>query len=457
MQRLLSFSLIAAVLSAVPARAEISYADILADPDNPALNQQFARERLASGQAKAALAAVERVLVAEPTNLGARLFRAEVLAALGADLQAEGELRALAALPLPANIKARVKTMQAQIDRRRKKFTAQANLSFGYTQNDNAANWPSDNTILFQGRPQDSEGVNRYKLPRLDTPENSADLDDYITAPAEDTVSTTVLALSGNYDLGGENWRSLFISAAGNQNGGGDTGYMDGTTSSFATGLVYKSRRFTLVPRLSHAQVENDFEERLGNYAIHGASLVTEYQAGSRNVVTLSFGQTNLRFEGDKSVNDTDTLSGSFGWESQLGKRVSATLGSFYQNVDSRGNRDLDKTLSGVNMSLRLGLARGQFLTLSGSSLETEHDNVYSQSYRRALQNGETEADGDKRADDITSTNVSYLLLGSALSPKLSNVFFTLNHQASETQSSIIGFSQERNIISARVNFTHRF
>ena len=81
---------------------------------------------------------------------------------------------------------------------------------------------------MFQGRPQDSEGVNRYKLPRLDTPENSADLDDYITAPAEDTVSTTVLALSGNYDLGGENWRSLFISAAGNQNGGGDTGYMDG-------------------------------------------------------------------------------------------------------------------------------------------------------------------------------------------------------------------------------------
>ena len=150
MKHILRLAIVALSLSAEQAQAEISYGDILADPDNPVLNQEFARQRLAGGDAKAALAAVERVLVAEPTNLGARLFRAEVLAALGADLQAEGELRALAALPLPANIKARVKNMQAQIARRRKKFTAQANLSFGYTQNDNAANWPSDNGFCFR-------------------------------------------------------------------------------------------------------------------------------------------------------------------------------------------------------------------------------------------------------------------------------------------------------------------
>ena len=63
---------LAAVSLVSPAYADITYAEILADPDNPALNQQFARERLATGDAKAALAAVERVLVAEPTNLSAR-------------------------------------------------------------------------------------------------------------------------------------------------------------------------------------------------------------------------------------------------------------------------------------------------------------------------------------------------------------------------------------------------
>lgn len=446
MKRFLSFSVIAAGLSVSAAQAEISYADILADPDNPVLNQQFARERLAGGDAKAALAAVERVLVAEPTNLGARLFRAEVLAALGADLQAEGELNALAALPLPADIKARVAAMQARIDQRRKRLTTQLNLSLGYTENDNAANWPSDNTVLLNGEPVATGGDNAYEQVLIDGTE--------VSEPVKDDAINSSLSLSGDYDLGGENWRSVFVSAATNSNSGGDTGYMDGDTSSFATGLVYKNRRFTVTPRLTHAAVKNDFEDRLGNYGIHGASLTTQYDAGSKNRITLSFGQTNLRFEGDKKSNNTDTLSGSFGWESRIGNRLTVNLGSFYQDVDSRANTDLDKKLSGASVSFRMAVLRGQFLTLGGSSIETEHDKAYSQSYDPSSQ---TAASGTKREDEIESSNISYLLLGSVLSPILSNVFFTLNHQASETDSNIVGFSQEREVISARANFSYRF
>ena len=91
----LSLALLPAPFVSSAMAQEISYADILADPDNAKLNEKFAQQRLAQGDAKAALAAVERVLVSDPTNLGARLFRAEILAALGADLQALGELRAL--------------------------------------------------------------------------------------------------------------------------------------------------------------------------------------------------------------------------------------------------------------------------------------------------------------------------------------------------------------------------
>ena len=49
MKHILRLAIVALSLSAEQAQAEISYADILADPDNPALNQQFARERLAGG------------------------------------------------------------------------------------------------------------------------------------------------------------------------------------------------------------------------------------------------------------------------------------------------------------------------------------------------------------------------------------------------------------------------
>ena len=449
MKRLMHYSILATALSVLPAQAEISYTDILADPDNPALNQQFARERLAGGDAKAALAAVERILVAEPTNLAARLFRAEILAALGADLQAEGELRALAALPLPADIKARVKKLRSNIAQRQQRVSFQANLSLGYSENDNATNWPSDNTVLLNGDAVATIGDNAYEIVLIDGTATAE--------PVKDDTLNSMISLSGSYDLGGENWRSVFLSSAMNRSDGGNSGYLDGDTSNFTAGLVYKNRRFTITPRLSHAVVENDYETRLGHYAIHGASVTTQYQAGSRNLVTLSFGHTNLRFDGDKKRNDTDTLSGSFAWESTLSKRFSATLAGFYQNVDARGNRDLDKTVFGSSLSLRVGLARGQFLTLSASAMESEHDNVYSQSYRRAQQDSETEADGDIREDDISGSTVSYLLLGGALSPKLNNVFFTLNHQSNETDSNIIGFSQERYIVSARVNYSYRF
>lgn len=446
MTRFLNYSILAASLTVLPAQAEISYADILADPDNPVLNQQFARERLAGGDAKAALAAVERVLVAEPTNLGARLFRAEVLAALGADLQAEGELRALAALPLPADIKTRVEAIQASISQRRKRFNLQANLAFGYTENDNAANWPSDNTVLLNGEAVPTSGDNAYEIVLIDGAE--------VSEPLKDDTVNSLLALTGSYDLGSENWRSVFISTAMNTNSGGESGYMDGETISVATGLVYKNHRFTVTPRLTHAKVDNDYEDRLGSYGIHGASLMTQYQAGRKNLITLSVGQTNLRFDGDKKSNDTDTLSTSFGWESRLGNRLTVHLSGFVQDVEARSNKDLTKSLTGTSLSLRMALMRGHFLTLGGSAIETEHEHVYSQSYNPAT---ETEADGKKRKDEITGTNLSYLLLGSVLSPKLSPVFFTVTYQSNETESNTIGFSQERDVLSARVNFSYRF
>ena len=67
----------------------------------------------------------------------------------------------------------------------------------------------------------------------------------------------------------------------------------------------------------------------------------------------------------------------------------------------------LTKSLTGT-ISLRMALMRGHFLTLGGSRAETEHEHVYSQSYNRIGGETETEADGKKRKDEITGTNLSY-------------------------------------------------
>jgi len=88
------------------------------------------------------------------------------------------------------------------------------------------------------------------------------------------------------------------------------------------------------------------------------------------------------------------------------------------------------------------------------ATIETEHASVYSHSYEPS---SGTPADGKVREDEITGTNIDYLLLGSSLSPLLNNVFFTMGYQSSETESNTIGFSQQRDIFSARVNFGYRF
>ena len=97
-KRSLVAAIAASVLSlfmAAPVRAEVDWMDILADPDNQRLNQQFISERLAGGDLPAALSAVERLVNQRPADVGLRLIRAEILVNLGNDTLATGELEAL--------------------------------------------------------------------------------------------------------------------------------------------------------------------------------------------------------------------------------------------------------------------------------------------------------------------------------------------------------------------------
>lgn len=426
--------------------AEISYADILADPDNAKLNEQFAQQRLAQGDAKAALAAVERVLVADPTNLGARLFRAEILAALGADLQALGELRALRALPLPDAQRQRIRTLMRAVKKRQKKVSTQLNASLGFMKNDNASGWPEDGTVLYNGQPLPD--ANPYTQDRIDDGQP-------ITDETADEATSYGFALTTRRDLGSETLRDAFVSLSHGGHTGGDTGYLDNMTSTLGLGLTYKRGGLSLVPRASLSDIENDFDDRLGNYQIHSGGLGAQYEVNRTQRLTASLGATRLLYEGDKSRNDTLTLSGALGYQHMLGNGIFVNLGLFHQNTDSDENNDLDKQTGGAQIGLRVPSFRGHFISLSATYSESEYDNNYSQSYNPS--EGETLADGTQREDETTGFGVSYTVLGSSLHPRLTNVFITAATQASETESNLTGFSTERNVTSVKVNYAFSF
>ena len=360
----------------------------------------------------------------------------------GADLQAKGELEALAALPLPENINKRVASPRERISQRAKKVNTQLNLAIGFLQDDNATGWPGDNTILQQGNPEQGYYQEGF----------GAEPD--ITSQTKDSAISQTAALTTTYDLGSETWREASVSASYSSNGESDTKYLDNQMTALGLGLTYKRGNLTLTPRASAVQIENDFVDRLGNYDILATSLGGHYQVSPQRRLTASLGQTRLSFEGTKDSNDTKTLSGSVGYEMAFAGSYLLNAGLFGQDLDSVKNTDLDKKLAGVNLSLRKGVKLGQFVTLSGAYSQSQYDNVYSQSYNPQSQ---TIGDGTKREDDTSSVSLSYLVLGSALSPKLANVFFTASYTHKKTTFNIVGFGQARDIANLNANYILRF
>ena len=86
---------------ATNSNAEVSFSQILNDPDNIELNQAFIDERIKAGNLPPALSAVERIIQLQPLNVGARILRAQLLISLGNYATAKTEIDALDFMRFP--------------------------------------------------------------------------------------------------------------------------------------------------------------------------------------------------------------------------------------------------------------------------------------------------------------------------------------------------------------------
>lgn len=160
----MALSVILSWLVMAPAtRAEVTWPDLLADPDNAGLNRQFVSERLARGDLPAALSAVERLIVLRPTDIPARILRAELLVNLANDTLAKGELEALARLPLLPQQAERIERLQDIIESRSRRWRSTASLSFGVRGSDNANSYPSSGLMDFKLNATTPATTRRYE------------------------------------------------------------------------------------------------------------------------------------------------------------------------------------------------------------------------------------------------------------------------------------------------------
>lgn len=133
----------------------VSFAQILADPDNALLNGCYAIQQIERGDLQGAAATLERVLIVQPGQAEVRLLYAIVLYRLENLIEAEREFRAVQALPLRPDDARRIQGYLDRIAKRRQRTTHTVTVSLGghYDSNRNAA--PRGEEALVLGVPTD--------------------------------------------------------------------------------------------------------------------------------------------------------------------------------------------------------------------------------------------------------------------------------------------------------------
>ena len=201
--------LLSAILSSQVV-AEVKYSDLLLDPDNVELNEQFIGQRIRAGDLPPALSAVERVIQLQPLNLGARLLRARLLISLGNFGTAKTELEALDLIALPAAQASEVDGLLAEIDNELSSWSTRGSVALTVQRDDNIGAIPETATGTI-----DSENY------------------DYKRA---DINLTAAAVVTSSYDLGNQSKDSIYYSLAGSRVSGDDSKLKDNTSGSVTIG-----------------------------------------------------------------------------------------------------------------------------------------------------------------------------------------------------------------------------
>lgn len=146
--------------------ADVTYQDVLKDPDNLTLNFRFARAQVQRGDVRGAAATLERILLIDPGQIQIRLFYGIVLFRLGNLDEAEREMRhILDLLDTPQGIRTTAEQYMSRIAQRQRRTRYTATISMGTQYDSNRTSTPEDRRVLVRdfplgtGRGEDDFGL----------------------------------------------------------------------------------------------------------------------------------------------------------------------------------------------------------------------------------------------------------------------------------------------------------
>ncbi len=126
---------------------DVTYDEVLRDPDNMAVNLAFARTQIRDGDFIGASATLERILLIEPTNIDVLILYAIVLYRLDNLNEAERELSRVLTLPLSEDLRAELSDYLKEIKRRKQRDTFAVTTQHAYVYDTNRNSSPSSGAL----------------------------------------------------------------------------------------------------------------------------------------------------------------------------------------------------------------------------------------------------------------------------------------------------------------------
>jgi hypothetical protein len=136
-----------------PAGPPVSYADVLAHPDDIDLNYRYAVQQAQSGDVRGSATTLERILLIDPNLPQVRLLYAIVLFRLDSLAESQREFQAVRQMPVTDDVRAEIDRYLAQIELRQKVNRFTASLSLGGDFNTNRDFQPNSQFRYFFGAP----------------------------------------------------------------------------------------------------------------------------------------------------------------------------------------------------------------------------------------------------------------------------------------------------------------
>lgn len=224
---------------------DVSYEDVLKDPDNIELNVRFAQTQIRKGNLLGASATLERILLVNPNLVEVRVLYAIVLFRLDNMQLAESELKKAAALNIPDDLKSEIARYLKEIARRKRRTRFSALVNLGYQFDTNRKSSPSSkqlDTIL--GRAFLTPGLGREP----------------------DTAFQGLARLAVEHDLGFQARHQILAAVSFYQADQADLDQFDLQALDVSAGLSYDMAPTTLKPnvywkflRLSHQPFLNGY------------------------------------------------------------------------------------------------------------------------------------------------------------------------------------------------------